>query len=893
MSDEVSVVSCLPWYTRLFWAKASPYGQRGPGRVHLLEHHLADVGACFEVLVAQPVIGRRLAHAAGWERLDEATAARLCVFAALHDIGKVNVGFQTRVWERDYLVGGVGPAGHTLDLVPVLTGVDGDTFGWFFDALGWEDFVGWDDRDGEVVSDLLVATLSHHGLPLALGGGVPENPLVWRPLGGLDPEGYVRRVGGLVRDWFGAAWDSAAPPLPAAPGFQHMFLGLCTLADWLGSNERWFPYKQVEDVCHIDAARESARRAVRVCGLDISDQRRAVEGRGAVPGFGDLFGFAGANAIQEQAASATPLDERLVVVESETGSGKTEAALWRFARLYESGRVDGLYFALPTRAAAVQMYERIRRFVSGAFPSGDVPPVVLAVPGYLRDGDASGRVLQRYEVWWDDHPDDATRGRRWAAEHSKRYLAAQIAVGTVDQAMLSVLKVKHSHMRAACLARNLLVIDEVHASDTYMGVILGALLDAHLGGGGHALLMSATLGSVARRRWLGSGTAGGMGDLPVGEAIGCPYPAVSTRTRSGEHMAATGENGRRKTVRIDSVAEMGCFDGVASRVVDAVRGGAKVLVVRNTVSHAVGTQQAIERAVAVGEEGFLFAAGGVPAPYHGRFAVGDRYELDRLVEERLGKHAHRSGGGLVVVGTQTLEQSLDIDADLLITDLCPVDVLLQRIGRLHRHGRDRPEGYQMPVCVVLLPGVGDLSPLLGRGVNGLNQFVYRDLRVLEATRRLVADGPEWVIPAMNRELVERATHPAVLDAITEELGGGWREHSYRVMGGELADGLTARGAVVARDKSFCAGNDDVVFGSMEERIRTRLGDEGIEIELAPPQQSPFGVGEVGCLIVPRRWLPERWEDEAAVPVRDGDGFVFGVGGRMFRYSRFGLQPGGG
>ena len=893
MIDDGPFTASAPWYTRVFWAKSWPYRQRGPDRIHLLEHHLADVGACFEVLLGQPTIRRRLAHTAGREDLNQATVERLCVFAALHDIGKVNTGFQTQVWKP----GDLGSSrrirtGHTLDMVPVLIGDDEDTAGWFFEALGWSDLVGWDDRDGDVVSDLLIATLSHHGLPLGLEGGPDKNPQVWRAFGGLDPKGYVRRVGELLRGWFPTAWDTTAPPLPAEPSFQHMFLGLCTLADWLGSNEHWFPYRCAPEVAYIDAARDNARRAVAECGLDVEDQRRAVRDRGDLPGFRDLFGYPSPNAIQQQAALHTPLDERLVVVESETGSGKTEAALWRFARLYETNRVDGLYFALPTRAAAIQMHDRIRRFVSSAFPSGDAPPVILAVPGYPRADHASGQVLQRYEVWWDDHPDDATRRRRWAAEHSKRYLAAQIAVGTVDQAMMAALKVKHSHMRAACLARNLLVIDEVHASDTYMGVILRALLDAHLGAGGHALLMSATLGSVARRSWLGSGTTAAAASFPLREAIRSPYPAVSTPAGTGERMVATGENGEEKTVRIESVPLMSRFDAVAKRVLDAVRAGAKVLVIRNTVGHAIHTQQAIERAASVHEKRFLFGFGGVPAPHHGRFAACDRYKLDRLVEERLGKNAQRPGGGLVVVGTQTLEQSLDIDADLLVTDLCPVDVLLQRIGRLHRHvGNDRPAGHRTPICVVLLPGLGDLTPLLERGVNGLNQFVYQDLRILEATRRLVAGDPEWVIPSVNRALVERATHPAALEAITEELGGGWREHTYRVAGGELAEGLTARSAIVARDKSFCRDNHAVRFGSMEDKIRTRLGDEGIEIELDPTQPSPFGVGEIGRMVVPRRWLPERWEDEAAVPVREADGFTFSVGGRQFHYNRLGLQRG--
>ena len=889
---EGSYTASTPWYTRLFWAKSWPARQRGPDRVHLLEHHLADVGACLEALLAQPTIRQRLANTAGREELDDTTVGRLCVFAAIHDIGKVNIGFQTQVWKPGDVGGNrrFQRTGHTLDMVPVLNGDDEHAYRWFFGALGWSELVGWDDQDGGVVSDLLIATLSHHGLPLSLDGGPAPNPEVWRPLGGLDPESYVRRVGELIRGWFPAAWDTTAPPLPAEPSFQHMFLGLCTLADWLGSNEHWFPYRSEPDAAYIDSSRDRARRAVTECGLDVQDQRRAVNDRGQLPSFTELFGYPTPNAIQRQAALETPLDKRLVVLESETGSGKTEAALWRFARLYETNQVDGLYFALPTRAAALQMHERILRFTSSAFLKDQVPEAVLAVPGYPRSDHATGKILQRYEVWWDDHPDDATRRRRWAAEHSKRYLAAQIAVGTVDQAMMAALKVKHSHMRAACLARNLLVIDEVHASDTYMRVILQALLDTHLGAGGHALLMSATLGSVARRRWLGSEATAGADSFPLQEAIRSPYPAVSTRADDGERMVSAGENGQDKTVRIRSVPLMDRFDAVAEYALDAARTGARVLVIRNTVGHAIHTQRAIEEAVATPERKLLFGLRGVPAPHHGRFAACDRQDLDRSIEERLGKNATRSGGGLLLVGTQTLEQSLDIDADLLVTDLCPVDVLLQRIGRLHRHSSNhRPPGHRTPTCVVMLPGRGDLTPLLERGVNGLNQFVYPDLRILEATRRLVADDPEWVIPSINRSLVEQATHPEALEAITEELGGGWLEHTHRVIGGELAEGLTARGAIAARDKFFCRENEAVTFGSMEEKIRTRLGDEGIDVYLDPPQPSPFGAGEIGRMVVPRRWLPERWEDRPVVPERDADPFTFSVGGRRFRYNRLGLQ----
>ena len=297
-------------------------------------------------------------------------------------------------------------------------------------------------------------------------------------------------------DWFPTAFAKSGQPLPSEPAFQHHFLGFCNLADWLGSDERWFPFLDRPNNDYIATARERARNAIGTIGLDVTAQRGSVS-RVGVPGLTELFpNIATANAIQE-AAQQAPLKEQLVIIESETGSGKTEAALWRYVRMYEAGLVDGLYFALPTRAAAVQLHGRVNGFITRLFSPDTAPETVLAVPGYLQAGDSKGHHLRDYEVWWDD---DVRDGRRWAAERPKRFLMAQIAVGTIDQVMLGALQVKNAHMRSAGLARNLLVVDEVHASDTYMSEVLAAVLDAHLGAGGYALLMSATLGATARHR---------------------------------------------------------------------------------------------------------------------------------------------------------------------------------------------------------------------------------------------------------------------------------------------------------------------------------------------------------------------------------------------------------
>ncbi len=886
----------MPVYTQYHWGKSDRQDQQ---RVHLLEHHLADVAACFEALLAQPTIQKRLARAGGLSDLDGTTAARLCVLAALHDIGKVNVGFQAQIWRTEDLPPQRRKPqrmGHVTDLVPVLEDKDSETADWFFDALGVPEIMEWDDDDGSTASGLLIAALSHHGSPLNLASGRAANPAAWRPFGSLNPRYCVERIVQIVRDWFPAAYEPAGAPLPSVPGFQHMFLGLCTLADWLGSDERFFEFCDQPRDDYIVLARERAHRAVSVIGLDLAAQRNALA---ELPCFGALFDIDGRPNAMQQRAVDLPLDEPLVIIESETGSGKTEAALWRFARMYEAGLVDGLYFALPTRSAASQIHNRVTDFVRRVFPADHFPEPILAVPGYLRAGAVEGKHLQHYEVWWDDQYSkaDPVVKRRWAAESAKRYLAAQIAVGTVDQAMMAALQVRHAHMRAACLARNLLVVDEVHASDQYMRVVLEGLLEAHVGAGGYACLMSATLGSAARQRFSAPGRFAAGDGLSLKEALEFRYPAITTRGAEGEKVVEVGESGRSKAVQVGMLPAMEEFAAVADRGLEAARAGAKVLIVRNTVSFAVRTQRALEERAGPGEQHLLFGVDGVFTLHHGRFAVEDRCCLDAAVEEQIGKS--RGPGGRVIVGTQTLEQSLDIDADLLITDLCPMDVLLQRIGRLHRHARDgRPADYRSPACFVLMPGDDDLSPWLTRrkDTNGLgpNGFVYEDLRILEATARLVAghaaNGTAWNIPCMNRALVERSTHPEALKEITEEMGEGWREHAIKMEGAHIANNLTAQQVIIRRDRSFYEDNRDVVFPDAEERIRTRLGDEGVEITLEPAAPSPFAAdGIIPHIVIPGH-MAHGLTGEEPVPwkAREG-GFEFLVSNRQFRYDRLGLR----
>ncbi|WP_074764801.1 CRISPR-associated helicase/endonuclease Cas3 [Magnetospirillum fulvum] len=847
-----------------------PWGKTGDGDSHHLIHHCADVAACFEVIATLPVVRARLEWVAG-RALSDTDISRLAVLAFLHDVGKVHPGFQAKGWPEGLWKRPLH--GHVQEGAAIFLGNGQEEIAR---NLNLAEMIDWG-----LDSSLLLSVLAHHGrtLPANLD---PFAERHWEtvPDAGYDPVAVAADIGAMILRWFPSAFVEDGPLLPTRADFAHLLCGFVSLADWLGSTRSLFPFRPELDVDYIGTARDRARRAVRAVGLDCRAFQDRAQGRSD---FTTLTGIKHPRP-QQRLVGDTPLDEALVILEAETGSGKTESALWRFVQLFEAGRVDSLYFALPTRAAAIQLQGRVNRAMRRIF-GADAPEAVLAVPGYLIAGEAHGQALPGWEVRWDDDRgrDEQRLLARWAAESVKRYLAATIAVGTVDQAMLAALQVKHAHLRGAALSRSLLVIDEVHASDSYQVAVQSHLLRIHLGRGGYAMLMSATLGSVARTKWLGRRAAPSFA-----EAVATPYPAVWGKGESAPRSVDV-ETTRGKSVAMTLVPSWSA-EQAAALALAAAREGAKVLVVRNTVTAAVATFEAIR--ASGGEEWLLSVAHG-PALHHSRFAPEDRKLLDAAVEAALSPDpAVRGVGGLIVVGTQTLEQSLDIDADLLITDLCPVDVLLQRIGRLHRHALPRPPGFEAPRCLVLSPEAGlaqFLAPTFENGLGGWREAgvlngIYRDLSVVELTRRLVVAHPDWIIPAMNRFLVESATHPEPIEALHRELGPTWETYRNEVYGKDVAEAGAAANVALPVTQPFA----ELRFPEDETKIRTRLGGEGARIVFAAPVAGPFGVAISGVTLPPY-WSHGIDPDERVTPLV-GDGVMtFRVSGANILYSRSGLQ----
>lgn len=867
---------------------------------------MTDVAAVLDALLLLPAVHHALRRAAG-RPLSAVDRARLAVLAFLHDVGKASAGFQVRYWREGAQRPGAwsiaecghGPQGWAL-FGQGLHGAARVTAGLPLQAM---------DAWGEAVEPLLYASISHHGRPVSEQATFP----IWQPVCDgatclYDPASAVAAMGERVQALYPQAFAAQAPDLPDAPAFAHLFAGLVQLADWLGSDTRegFFPYTRPgED--RASTAPQRARHALHAVGLDVGDAGRRV----ATTRCDFAQAFAVPSPHPMQAAMADDHLGPVVVLEAETGSGKTEAALWRFLHLWRAGQVDALYFALPTRVAASQLYQRVRAFVHRVWPV-EPPVVVRALPGYTAADGETPTPLPDFGVLWSDacdgRPDEAAAEaeRRWAAESPKRYLAATIAVGTVDQALLGALQIKHAHLRQAMLARSLLVVDEVHASDAYMTRLLEHLLRAHVACGGQALLLSATLGASARTRYLSIGSRRVDALPPLAQAQAMPYPAIGHRAASGAALLPVEGNPRHKTVHWALWDQIDVPEAIAARAVEAAAAGARVLVVRNTVPAAIATLRAVEALAAAQGLDCLFRVGengGASTLHHSRFSRQDRPLLDAEVQSQIGKR-RSPRGGLVVIGTQTLEQSLDIDADLLITDLCPMDVLLQRLGRLHRHARPskeapndhRPAGFEQPRVWVLTPPGHDLAPLLQRQRHGLGPIrrdgsmtgVYVDLRVLEATRRLITAQPTRSIPADNRLLVEQATHPDALNAITQELGEAWVRFGTDYDGALLATKTLANLHALPFDKPF--GEEQ--FPEDEGRIGSRLGAADRVVVFDPPPQGPFGQTVTQLAIrhhlLPRDLTPETQVSQVlALP--DAAGFTFELETVQYRYTRLGVE----
>lgn len=626
---------------------------------------------------------------------------------------------------------------------------------------------------------LYAATAGHHGRPPDLELRRAERLLASRlPSGIRDVPDVVRGLGAL---WPGASLEGVS--WEEAIQLSWWLPGLVSAADWIGSNTEWFP-AEPSDLSiseYIVLARSKARKAVSYSGYG-----RAKVGRGR------LFEFALRPMQLACTEIALPEGPMIAVIEEETGAGKTEAAMLLAQRMLLEGKAQGIFMALPTMATSDAMFKRARETIGRLFTTAPTLTLAHGRAGLSEDYDdlrGASTVMHTEDVTCTD----------WLADDRRRALLADVGVGTIDQALLCAVPTRFNTLRYFGLSSKLLIVDEVHEmGDPYMGRLLEELLRMHRAAGGSAILLTATLPLAQRQNLMEI-----YGIAPSTDA----YPCLSLSSgivKTPPQIAAP--KGDVAVRRIDAATAL---DVLAA----GVAAGAACVWVRNAVDEAIVAVEALR------------ARGLTADLLHARYTLEDRKRIETCQVARFGKDGE-GRAGRILVATQVVESSLDLDFDVMISDLAPMASLIQRAGRLWRHMDRRPVESRPvagPVLHVVSPDPSDvrddrwLVPDLGRG-----GFVYPLAEMWRTAHELLAKG-RISAPFDLRNLIE-AVHgdaerelPVALDAAALE--GYGKQLSERGMANQnvirYADGYRNGGA---------AGYD--------RTYPTRLGVEQLVLVLA-------------------------------------------------------------
>lgn len=863
-----------------FWGKARP-PQGTDLTFHPLVAHALDVATVAQLLDTPAPAG-----------LPPAT---LGLLVALHDVGKFSDVFQAKVphaWPA-----ALGP------LRPLPPDPGHDTTGYALLADGELHrliaplFPSWNHAD---IAPLLRAVTGHHGRP-------PRE--MDRPLGRNQVSLPARAA---AAEFVRAMLALFAPePLPASlrgdRALAWRLAGLTTLADWIGSAARHFPYAAPEALRDPRAYRDTialpaARRALAASGLSPA-------GIAAFTGMGGLFpDIATPSPLQAWAeAAALPQGPVLAILEDVTGAGKTEAALVLAQRMMTERGARGVFLGLPTMATANAMYRRMAGSYRRLFAEGPAPSLVLAHGRAKLDDGFSDSILA--DVAEDlppaDHdPASESAGAQcaaWLADDRRKALLAQFGVGTIDQALLAVLPVRHAPLRQRGLAGKVLIVDEAHAFDPYMREEVARLLHFHAALGGSAILLSATL-PLRLRQGLADAWRAGLGAAPA--AVSATAYPLGTLV-GGDAVREEPVAARTHSIRHVPVSRIGDVAEAVARIGAAHAQGAAVAWVRNTVDDAIAACAALRDA---GIDATLF---------HARFAMADRLRIEAGMLERFGRDSGKAQRNGVIVATQVIEQSLDLDFDLMVSDLAPVDLLIQRAGRLWRHERGAARPLSVRELLVLSPEPVAEPPADWLRAHRGTEAVYRDPALLwrGAVALFAAGG--IATPEGLRDLIEAAAAGAEPDGLLAA--------SARASGESLTRGAVAKQNLLDFAKGYA---DSAGRWAAEERTPTRWEDRPqVTLRLAvlrggkvvpyatdPELRRAWAMSEVsvaasriGEVPVPpgleaaaaearQGW--KRWEREApqlklAILEPDGDGGFRPVAGGGYRYDRaIGLFWGG-
>jgi CRISPR-associated helicase Cas3/CRISPR-associated endonuclease Cas3-HD len=699
----------------------------------------------------------------------------------------------------------------------------------------------------------------------------------------------------LDRATLRAGMDPAAPrwqDLRLPQSVQMLVTGVVVMADWIASGDT-FPLLPVDEVPDVDPVTGPAdgpsRRAVR--GL-----RDVHLGRPWVPRphpeditdrFVARFPWAttGPRPVQRAVVelAETMAAPGLMILEAPMGVGKTEAAFMAAEVLAARTGATGCFVALPTQATSNAMFSRMLDWLD-LLPdeSGAGAHAVALVHGKAALNDDLSRlpfgVGPHAPVFDEDTERNIARalpdGRgvhavvgQWTRGRKRAALSAFV-VGTIDQVLFAALKARHGMLRHLSLAGKVVVIDEVHAADVYMSTFLDRALEWLGAAGTPVLLMSATLPAERRRALYRAYESGrrrlhpGASGPDVEQAIDARltgdigYPSVVVSADDGPRVVTVPTGDERRLVRLHRLDDdLASLTGVLT---ERLADGGCAVVIRNTVRRAQETARHLTEVFGV--EHVTVA--------HAGFLATDRIATDRSLMAQFGPPADDTTRPPlhVVVATQVVEQSLDVDFDLMVTDAAPVDLVLQRLGRLHRHRRglderDRPTRAREAHCYV--SGV-DWSSVPPKPVGATATIygawpVYTGLAVLDPH----LDGaplhlPDDIAPLVQAAYAEEPELPESWRSVTDDARVAYATAQATRNGAAEAFTLAP---VQASGKDLYGGNRGAA-GAIDEDSPQAQGyvrDGSDSIEVVVVQRSGDGTDRIPD------WVPGGGE---ALPIRD-------------------------
>ena len=760
-------------------------GKSIDGRKHPALWHMLEVGAVASCLTARrPLTGSR--------EIDQA----LSLLVALHDLGKFSASFRAvlrgqpyrgfRHWQHSYRL--------LCDHDDLIAHVLGATKG--------------------VRRVLYAAVAGHHG-------GPPEY---------LDHRKYkdqANQIGAEASRIAGEAMQVVAPLFPGASldrmtesearKLSWALSGLTVQSDWIGSNPVWFGPQDAKTpiACYWKQALVRAETAIAAAGLHCA--RPAPEGAERV-----LPATAVLRPMQAAVGKiGLPEGPVMALIEDATGAGKTEAALILAARMMEAGKGDGFFFALPTMATSNAMLARLE---------GIAPRLFRGRPALaLTHGRAKLNELFR-EIRGRDGSDQGGGPScgSWLADDRRRILLADVGVGTIDQALMAVLPTRFNTLRLRALSGHILIVDEAHEFGPYMEAQLQRLLQFHALLGGSAIVMTATL-PLGMRTGYAKAFQKGLGIRRPREVEGCGYPML---TVIGSSICSLEPDPVQATCRDIAVHRLEDEDAAARVLQSGAEGGVACVWIRNSVSGAIASAMALRKA---GLQVDLL---------HARFTVADRLKHEDAVQKRFGR-----GGigraGRVLVATQVVEASLDLDFDLMVTDLAPIGSLIQRAGRLWRHMDRRPAAERRmpaPALHVLAPdpdrvdGADWLKQVLGSGA-----LVYPQ-DVQWRTAKALFDRGIIRAPGGLRDLIETVYGEEPV-GVPEALEGS----EVETLGRQMSEVQQAFNQVLDAEDSYDQPQMQRVFD--DDQFPTRLGMPQVTLRLAREEHGRLvswaGEGDLG------------------------------------------------